>query len=144
MTTHSSPSPNGLDFQVIIETPLRQFAWWLIVVLLVSFTSYPGVICVTPMAWLIALRVGNFVALRSRSEKSSRRLTEAALAGALLGLLQGLLFGVISPFMGPIQADEWTRTIILILIMLVVGIFVGAGLSFVTAYLHEQRKARTQ
>lgn len=134
-----------VDLRVIIETPLRQFAPWLAIVLLTVFIGkQPGVVCVTPLAWLIALRVGNFVALRSRSEKTSSRLAEAALAGALLGLLQGILFGVISPFMGPIQANEWTRTIILILIMLVVGSFVGAGLSFITAYLHEQRKARTQ
>jgi hypothetical protein len=46
--------------------------------------------------------------------------------------------------MGPIQADEWTRAIVLILIMVVVGTFVGAGLSFFTAYLNEQRRKRTQ
>jgi len=96
------------------------------------------------MAWLIALRVGNICVARSRSQLASRRLTEAALAGGLLGLLQGVLFGVISPFMGPIQADEWTRAIVLILIMIVVGTFVGAGFSFITAYLNEQRRKRTQ
>jgi hypothetical protein len=144
MASTSSPSPNGLDFRIIIETPLRQFAWWLIVVLLITFAGQPGVVCVTPMAWLIALRVGNLVGWRSRSTRSSHRLTEAALAGGLLGLIQGILFGVISPFMGPIQADEWTRTIVLILIMIVVGTFVGAGLSFFTAYLNEQRRKQTE
>jgi len=111
-----------------------------LIVLLVTVAGSPGVVCVTPMAWLIALRVGNLVALHSLSDLSSRRLTEAALAGGLLGLLQGILFGVISPFMGPIQADEWTRTIILIIGMLVVGTLIGAGLAFVTAYLIEQKR----
>jgi ABC-type phosphate/phosphonate transport system permease subunit len=143
MTTTSSPSPNGLDLRIIIETPLRQFVWWLIVVLLITFAGQPGVVCVTPMAWLIALRVGNFVALRSLSDLASRRLTEAALAGGLLGLLQGILFGVISPFMGPIQADEWTNTIILIIGMLIVGTLIGAGLAFTTAYLIEQKRKQS-
>lgn len=144
MTSPSSPSPNNLDFRVMIETPLRQFVPWLAIVLLVTFAGQPGVVCVTPMAWLIALRVGNICAARSGSQLSSRRLTEAALAGGLFGFLQGVLFGIISPFMGPIQDDEWTRAITLILIMIVVGTFAGAGLSFITAYLNEQRKKRTQ
>ena len=144
MTSSSSPSPSGLDLRVVFETPLRQFAWWLVAVLLVTVAGYPGVVCVTPMAWLIALRIGNLVALRSLSDLSSQRLTEAALAGGLLGLLQGILFGAITPFMGPIQADEWTRTIILIFGMLIVGTLIGAGLAFITAYLIEQkRKQRT-
>ena len=138
----ASPTSNGFDFRVMLETPLRQFVPWLAAVLLVTFAGYPGVVCVTPMAWLIALQVGNICVTRSRSQLSSRRLTEATLAGGLFGLLQGILFGVISPFMGPIQDDEWTRTIVLILIMIVVGVFAGAGLSFFTAYLNEQRRKR--
>ena len=143
MTSPSVP-PNRLDLRIIIETPLRQLAPWLAMVLIVTFAGYPGVVCVTPMAWLIALRVGNICVARSRSQLSSRRLTEAALAGGFFGFLQGVLFGVISPFMGPIQADEWTRAIVLILIMIAVGIFAGAGLSFLTAYLNEQRRKRIQ
>ena len=108
-------------------------------VILVSFAGYPGVVCVTPMAWLIALRVGNLCVARSRSEKSSQRLLEAVLAGGFLGLLQGILFLVVIPFSGPIQADERIQTIILSLIMVIAGIFAGAGFSFFTAYLSERR-----
>ena len=136
----SPTSPSRLDLRVILETPLRQFVPWLAIVLLVTFAGQPGVVCVTPMAWLLALRVGNICVARSRSQLSSRRLAEAALAGGLFGFLQGVLFGIISPFMGPIQADEWTRAIVLILIMIVAGVFFGAGLSFITAYLNEQRR----
>jgi hypothetical protein len=137
-------SSNRLDLRVIIETPLRQFVPWLAMVLLVTFAGYPGVVCVTPMAWLIALRVGNLCVWRSRSMLSSRRLTEAALAGGLLGLLQGLLFAGIITLLEPIDADERIRTIILTLIIIVAGIFAGAGLSFVTAYLNERRRNRAE
>ena len=141
--TVPSPSSNGLDLRVIIETPLRQFVPWLAMVLIVTFAGYPGVVCVTPMAWLIALRVGNLCVWRSKSMLSSQRLTEAALAGGLLGLLQGLLFAAIITMLEPINADERSRTIILTLIIIVAGVFAGAALSFVTAFLNERRRNRT-
>ncbi|HET6597064.1 MAG TPA: hypothetical protein VFG81_15675 [Anaerolineales bacterium] len=133
-------SSKALDLRVVFETPLRQFVLWLAMVLLVSLAGYPGVICVTPMAWLIALRVGNLCVARSRSENSSQRLVEATLAGGVLGLLQGILFIVVVPFLGPIQADEWAQTIILTLIMVIAGGLIAAGLSFFTAYLNERRR----
>jgi hypothetical protein len=140
--TDSSASSNRLDLRVIFEIPLRQFVPWLAMVLLVTWAGYPGVVCVTPQAWLIALRVGNLCVWRSKSTLSSRRLTEAALAGGLLGFLQGLLFAGIITLLEPINADERTRTIILTLILIIAGIFAGAALSFVTAYLNERRRNR--
>lgn len=140
----TSSSSERLDLRVVIETSLRQFVPWLAIVLLVTVVGYPSVVCVTPMAWLLALRVGIIVPQQSRSAQSSRRLTEAALAGGLFGFLQGVLFTVIIPFMGPIQTNEWMKTIVLTLIMIVVGIFAGAGLSFFTAYLNEQKRNRAE
>src|SRR5215213_9201854 len=130
MTTH--PSSKNLDLRVILETPLRQFILWVAMVLLVSLAGYPGVVCVTPMAWLLALRVGNLCIAHSKSGQSSQRLMEAALAGGFLGFLQGMLFLVIVPFMGPYQPDEITKTVILTLIMILVGLVAGAGLAFFT------------
>jgi hypothetical protein len=128
-----------LDVRVIIETALRQFVPWLAMVGLVSLAGYPGVVCVTPMAWLIALRVGNICVARSTSQNSSQRLWEAALAGGFLGFLQGILFLVFVLFLGPMEASEWTKAILLVLIQLILGIVAGAGLSFLTAYLTERR-----
>ncbi len=82
MTTNPASSQT-IDFRNVIEIPLRQFAPWLIMVLLVTWAGYPGVVCVTPMAWLIALRVGNICFARSKSETSARCLLESALAGGL-------------------------------------------------------------
>jgi len=134
----------GLDFRNIIETPLRQFAPWLVIVLLVAYVgNQPGVVCVTPMAWLIALRIGNVCVARSRSESSSSRKTEAAFAGGILGLLQGVLFAVIIAQVKPINSEEEARATTLTIGMIVVGIVVGALLSFITAYLKEQRRQHT-
>jgi phosphatidylglycerophosphate synthase len=140
----NSSSPNSLDVRTAIETPLSQFAPWLAIVLLVTWAGYPGVVCVTPMAWLIALRVGIISVLRSRSEESSKRLTEASIGGAILGLLQGILFAVIISRLQPISASDQAKSNVLTLIMIVVGIFAGAGLSFFTGYLREQRRTKGQ
>jgi Mn2+/Fe2+ NRAMP family transporter len=46
--------------------------------------------------------------------------------------------------MGPIQTDELTRTLVLIIGMLIAGTLISAGLAYTTAYLIEQkRKQRT-
>lgn len=131
-----------LDLRAAIETPLRQFAPWLASVLIVTWAGYPGVVCVTPMAWLIALRVGNVCTAKSRSEAASARLTEAALAGGILGLLQGILFIIIVPMMGPLREDETARAIVISAILLVFGILAGEGLALFTAFLNERRRKR--
>jgi hypothetical protein len=134
------PPSNNLDLRIILETPLRQFVPWLGTVLLVTWAGYPGVICVTPLAWLIALRVGTLYVSRSRNASSRRRIQEAALAGACFGLLQGLLFWVIAPRLGPVQASEETSATVLTVFMLIVGMFSGAGCSLFTAYQFERRR----
>lgn len=139
----NSPSPlTGLDFRNILETPLVQFVPWLAMVLLVTWAGYPGVVCVTPMAWLLALRVGNVSVARSRSINSSSRKIEATLAGGILGLLQGLLFAVIITQLEPINPDEQARSIGLTLGIIGAGIIFGAILAFITAYFNEQRRQR--
>ena len=109
-------------------------------VLLATFTGYPGVVCITPLAWLISLQAGNLISIQSKSSLRSRRLIEAALAGGFLGLLQGVLFKVTIPFMGPLFTDELANATGIILIMLIAGVWVGAGLAFFTAYLSENRR----
>ena len=136
MGPDSTHSPN---IRLILETPLRQFAPWLAMVLLVTWAGYPGVVCATPMAWLIALAVGLRIASQSPSPSRSQRLTEAALAGAFLGLLQGVLFFIILPRLGPIAEDEQAAALAISLGMLFVGMPVAAGLSVFTAWLVERR-----
>ena len=70
----SSSPTDTLDLQVVVETPLRQFAPWLATVLLATWAGYPGVVCVTPLAWLIALRVGIVCVTHSASSSLVRRL----------------------------------------------------------------------
>ena len=69
----------------------------------ITLFGYPGVVCMTPAAWLLAVPVGLRVSHESRST-GRQLLTEAFLGGALLGLVQGLLLGVVmalSPIVDP-------------------------------------------
>ena len=132
----------NLDVRLVLETVIRQFIPWLGAVLLVTWAGYPGVVCVTPMAWLMALQAGNICAAKSKSVTSSNRLFEAALAGGFLGLLQGILFMVVVPAMGSIRPEEVANMGVITGVMVVMGIFAGAILSLFTAFLNEQRKKR--
>jgi hypothetical protein len=133
--------PEKLDLRTILVIPLGQFAPWLASVLLVTWAGYPGVVCVTPVAWLMALRVGLVCVTRSSSLRPARRVQEAALGGAFFGFLQGLLFLVIVPLMGDIKPTEWTGAFMLIAFMLLGGILAGAGLAAFTASQFERRRS---
>jgi len=140
MTIPTLPSGSGLDLRVALETSLRQFAPWLAAVLLVTWAGYPGVVCVTPMAWLLALRVGLVCAMLSHSPKSNQRVQEAALAGALFGLLQGVLYFLVSLRMGPIAPSEQASATGITLSLTCGGIFAAAGLSAFNAWLFLRRR----
>ena len=138
--TSPTPQPKpGLDIRLILETPLRFFVPWLAVVLLATWGGYPGVICVTPVAWLMSLAVGRRCASQSASPAGTKPLLEAALAGAFFGLLLGVLFFIIAPRMGPVTASEQTSALGISLGMLCAGMPVAAGLSTFTAWLVQQR-----
>src|SRR5688572_7420885 len=95
----------GLDGSAIWRSVVPPFMIWAAAVISISFVGrQPGVVCVTPMAWLLACWVGLSCVARSRSGAKRSRLTEAGLAGGILGLLQGLLFAAVAPFMG-VEAD---------------------------------------
>jgi hypothetical protein len=80
-----------LDGRAILSSALPLFAVWLAAVVGITLAGYPGVVCVTPMAWLLALSAGLRCAARSASPAVGKRILEAGLAGALLGLLQGIV-----------------------------------------------------
>ena len=130
-----------LDWRTITLVPLSQFAPWLAVVLVVTWAGYPGVVCVTPMAWLIALRVGMVCVGKSHSVDRAQRLLEAAMAGSVFGLLQGLLFWAVVPRMGPILPGEQANAIGLVVVIVLLGMLFGAILALLTAYLTERRRA---
>ncbi len=136
--------PKSLDPAVVIKSFSVPFLIWLIAVLGVGIAArQPGVVCATPMAWLLALWVGLRSANYTRAQKKAGRLIEAACAGALLGLLQGVLFAVMVQVIGGIRTDERQKALLLTLLMITVGTIVTALLSLVICASQESRR-RTQ
>lgn len=138
-----NPSPERLDFRNAMLTALRQFAPWLATILIVVFAGYPGVICVTPLAWLLATRVGLVAARRSGSPTTEQRTLEGAIAGMLFGLLQGGLFIFLAPRLGEVTASEQASAAWINLGVLVGGMVAGMVLAGTTAWLAEIRRKRS-
>jgi hypothetical protein len=114
---------------------------WTLWVVLATTGGYPGVICVTPMAWLMALWSGMAYARQTAGRPARRPLLAPALVGALLGLYLGLTFVVVNALSlsAGVEGEEWTRAWILSLIILALSIPVCALLSVFTAWLVRRR-----
>ncbi len=125
-----------LDWRVIILWPLMLFVPWLVLVLVFTWRGQPGIMCLTPAAWLLAAVLGRAVASYTPSEQRGRRLGAAALAGGLLGLLQGLLFGGVG-LLAPMRPSELPGWLAVIAFVVVGGVVAGAGLALLTAALGE-------
>jgi hypothetical protein len=131
----------SMDFKNIVSAIWLPFAVWLLAVVVVAFGGrQPGVVCATPVAWLMALWVGLRSVAYSRSSPKSARLTEAALAGGIFGLLQGVLFVVVMPFMGSIQPEERQKAILISALMIALGAIVSAVLSMAIGASLERKR----
>lgn len=120
----------ALDFRAVLKSVWLPFLAWAGAVIFVAFERrQPGVICATPVAWLMSCWVGMSCVARSRSVTKSSLLAEAALAGGIFGLLQGLLFVAVAPFMGEIKPNERQKTVLIELSIVVVGTVVCSVLS---------------
>jgi hypothetical protein len=114
----------GLLFRATIPS----LAWWIGAVITVTLAGYPGVVCMTPMAWLLAIPAGFTYARLARAQRIQAPLVGAAAAGALLGLAYGITFLFVSQRM-TVQPDEVGRAQVLTAGIAVVGMIVGALLS---------------
>ena len=132
----------GFDFGAVLKSLLPPIIVWTTAVVFVTFVGHqPGVICVTPVAWLMACWVGMWCVRVSRSAAKSSLLLEAAIAGGLLGLLQGVLFAIIAPSMGEIRPDEQRKYLILSIVMIAAGALISAGLSVAVGAAQANRRA---
>jgi hypothetical protein len=130
-------SPPGLihagPFARVLLAPLIV---WGVVVIAGLFANVPGVACVTPMAWLLALWCGTQYVNLCRGEADRIPWLAPVLIGGLLGLGEGILFIVVSSVGMPATTPEdAAKALVLSLVILAVGILVCAGLCALTATL---------
>jgi len=114
-------------------------------VISLTLAGQPGVACVTPMAWLLALWSGGRYIVMSQGNPGRWPLLGPALVGALLGLGMGVLFTVVSSQAMPVGNDpsEIAKAQTLNVVMIVGGTLICPGLSMLTAFLTLRRLTRT-
>jgi hypothetical protein len=106
---------------------------WGIVVAAVLFAGQPGVICMTPIAWLLSLVCGRQYVLLTGGRRGPRPLLGPALSGAVLGVCMSILFILITSF--SIGTGEAGKAMVLDVIISLAGIFVCTALSTFMGWL---------
>lgn len=136
---------------VNIAALLRAVGMWALLwggtVFFAAYQGQPGVVCLTPMAWLLALPAGwNYVAF-SAGKPGRHPFLAGVLVGAVLGLLFGLLtWGVSAYIMTNDPPEAGTLTINQIgLIFIGAGMVIGGLLSGMMAHraVMQQRRGRS-
>ena len=125
-----------LNFSALIRSLTMWLLVWGLVVLFVAYQGQPGVACLTPMAWLLALPAGwNYVAF-SRGNPGRQPFLAGAILGAILGLLYGLLFLGVATYGMPVGSDpeEIAKMQNMVIFMIAAGALVSALLSGFMAY----------
>ena len=132
-----------INWSIFFRSALSPLIIWGIMVGLVTLSGQPGVVCITPMAWLLALWCGtNYIRL-SGGQAGRRLLLGPALAGGLLGVGEGVIFAMGVGSSMPLSSPEDVfKAQLLTVVVIAAGIIICAGLSTFTAWLSLKRLAR--
>lgn len=125
-----------LDRRAIASALFLPALYWTGVVIAISLLGYPGVVCMTPVAWLLGMPVGMRVGRESESEPR-RVVLEAALAGGLLGAWEGLLFAIvvaISPYLPGQFASDIPSPFFVAALWIILSVPVCGGLAALLAW----------
>jgi hypothetical protein len=110
MTLPQPQNPTRLDLAAVLHALWPPLLVWGVSLAAFLRGGFPGVLCITPLAWTLALPVGVLVVRRSRG---AQPLLEAGLAGGALGLAQALLFALVSVLVLPVKPGEATATLLM-------------------------------
>lgn len=109
---------------------------WCALVFVVTYGGQPGVVCLTPMAWLLALPAGWNYVVFAQGKSGKQPFVAGAILGAILGLCYGLLFFGVSAYKMPAGPDpsEAAKAQNVALFMVGAGTVITALLSGFMAY----------
>ncbi len=135
--------PAGFNVMAGLRPVAAAMIPYTVVVVLATWQGYPGIVCVTPLAWSLGLWVGAQAALVSRRAGNTRPVAEAGVAGALCGLVMGVLFAVAGPRMGasPTQDEQLQALMLGLCLLTPLGILVTGGLAAASAARWQKRLA---
>jgi hypothetical protein len=133
--------PTGIDYGSIRQALWRPLLYWLLAVGGATAAGYPGVVCITPMAWLLAVPVGRDCVLYTRQALTSAPVREAALAGAALGLAEGMLMFLVLA-LRMTASGEWPATLAISSLVGGVGAVVCALIAIAMSVLYWRASQR--
>ena len=130
MSANSSSALSAIHPSAFLRALIAPLIAWSVAVFIITTAGQPGVVCMTPMAWLLALWSGRQYVRLSNGQPD--RLGPVLL-GAILGLGLGLIFALVSAQAMPVDPSEVGKSQTLTAIMIVGGIVICAALSTFTA-----------
>jgi hypothetical protein len=126
-----------LDRSALTHAVLRPFFYFGATIVAPIIFGEPGVVCITPVYWLVAIFSGREIARRSKSTDTNARLVEAALAGGLLGLLEAVVCVTVAVFTMTRPSDGLSEVILISLMLTIPGVLVCAMLASGFCWLYE-------
>ncbi|MFN8595990.1 MAG: hypothetical protein U0559_07385 [Anaerolineae bacterium] len=126
----------AIHLSAFLRTLLAPLIAWSVAVVSITGAGQPGVVCMTPLAWLLATWCGVQYVRLSGGEADR---FGAPLLGAILGLCLGLIFTLVSTLAMPVDPSEVGKMWVLTTIMIVGGIIVCAALCTLLARITLRR-----
>lgn len=136
------PTLERMDLKTIFGSSVFVLLFWCLLAVAVTIFGYPGVVCITPFAWLLALNVGQSCIHRSKSNTKAMRIREATYAGGILGLGEGIIFSIIALIgFEPSAQGELPFSIFSSVLMTLCGTLISAMLAAAFANYIENKQA---
>ena len=136
MSTEPLSNTPAIHTSAFLRALIAPLLAWGAAVFFITTAGQPGVVCMTPMAWLLALWSGRQYVRLANGQPD--RLGPVLL-GMVLGLGLGLIFALVSTQALPVDPSEVGKSQMLTIIMIVGGIVVCAALSTFTARVAQRR-----
>ncbi len=132
----------ALNWGALLRAAIAPALVWAVASLVITFAGQPGVFCVTPMAWLLALAAGTIYGQRESLARPA--ILGGMLAGAILGVVMAALFafGSNRMMMAETRASELARANTLVIGMGIASVVICAALSGLMAHVTQRRLRR--
>lgn len=143
-----SPTPTQpiIHAGAFLRTLLAPLLAWSAAVLVLTLSGQPGVVCATPMAWVMAFWCGGQYVRLSGGRPGRWPLLGPGLVGALLGAGMSALFILVSRLAMPVGSDpgEMIKARNLTIAISLGSLLMCTFFSMITAWITLQRYANQQ
>jgi uncharacterized membrane protein len=132
---------SSINFAGLMRALIPPLFIWGAMVVMATMGGQPGVVCITPLAWTLALWAGQRYSLRMLNHETSKLYLGSALLGLLLGIGFGLVFlaGLSQMAPDPTNTADVARTQGVAVYMFTGGLIVCPVLSVIMAAIVRRR-----